>query len=163
MPAGDDAEHAAMPLGRVIDQRRGGGIGAVVFAEIAHLRFDLLPSGILLMKLTRQIAGAGGVRRQEKLYRGLRAVHAAGGIEAGRDAESDLAGGGRGGAGETRHIEERAQARIANIAQTGEAEGDDGAVLAGERNHVRHGGDGRQLEERFRQAAQLRLQASPAA
>ncbi len=112
-----------MPARRVVDQRGGGGIGAVAFAEIAHLGFDLLPPGVLLVELPRQIAGARGVRGQEQLDRGLGGVHAAGGIEARGDAESHLAGGGNGAAGEARHIEQRAQAGIANVAQTGKAEG----------------------------------------
>ena len=52
-------------------------------------------------------------------------------------------------------IEQRAQAGVAHLVEPAQAVSHQDAVLAGERNHVGHGGNRRQLEERFRDAPDL--------
>ncbi len=92
-------------------------------------------------------AGAGGVAGEEELDDVGGDVHAAGGVDAGGEAEADLGGGGWLVERELGELHEGAQAGLDGVGERGEAEGGDGAVFAGEGDGVGDGGDGDELEE----------------
>ncbi len=93
--AGHNAEHAAMPVLAVVDQRGGGVVHrADSLAGLADLRFHLLALGVLIVKLLRQLAGARRVVGEEQLDHRIGRIHAAGGIHARRDLKRHLARGG---------------------------------------------------------------------
>jgi hypothetical protein len=99
--------------------------------------------------LLRQLAGARRVAGEEQFDHRHGGIHAAGGIQARRNLERHLSGCRHSVAGKARHVQQRAQAGVADGAQTAQPVFDQDAVLAGERHHVGHRGDGHQLEERF--------------
>ncbi len=74
----------------------------------------------------------------------------------GADLERHLARvGRRASTGESGDVQQRAQAGIAHLRQPAQTVRHDDAILAGERHHVGHRGDGRQLQERFGNAPHL--------
>ncbi len=77
---------------------------------------------------------------------GLRRIHAAGGVDARRDLKAHLPRRWSRAVCESGDIEQRAQARIAHRAQAVEPVLDNDAILAGERNHVGHRGDGHDFQ-----------------
>ena len=90
---------------------------------------------------------AAGVAGEEELDYVAGDVHAAGGVDAGGEAEAYFDGGGRAVEGDLGDLHEGAEAGLDGVAELAEAEGDDGAVFAGERDGVGDGGDGDELEE----------------
>ena len=93
--AGDDAEHAAMPVLGVVNQRRGGFVHRHLLADLADLGFHLLALGILIVKLLRQLARARRVGGEKQLDHALRGIHAAGRVDARRNLKGHLARVGR--------------------------------------------------------------------
>ncbi len=110
------------------------------------------------VELLRECRGADGVAREEELDDIGGDVHAAGGVDAGREAEADLRGGGR--------LVEREAATCMSARRPGwtglrssrRPSETMAAVFAGERDGVGDGGDGDELEEAGQQhGSQTRL------
>jgi hypothetical protein len=131
--AGDDAQHAAVPLLRVVDQRGGGFFDSNGLAFLADTRLHLLALGILIVQRLRQLLGAGGVRR-ENISTTARAVSMRPAAFRRARFEGHLA---RGHGRSVKPATSRsAQTGIANRVETREAVVDDGAVLSGERYDI---------------------------
>ena len=92
-------------------------------------------------------AGGGGVAGEEHFDDVGGDVHAAGGVDAGGEAEADVGGGDGEGGVDLREFHEGAEAGLGGLLQLAEAERGDDAVFAGEGDGVGDGGDGEQLEE----------------
>ena len=91
--------------------------------------------------------GDGGIAGEEEFDYVAGDVHAAGCVDTGSYAEAYLGGSWGAVEGDLGDLHEGAQPWLDGVAELTEAEGDDGAVFAGERDGVGYGGDGYQLEE----------------
>ena len=89
---GDDADDAGVPALGADDQR---GVGLVRLAGGQRLGPDLfldqLALAVAFVELLGQPIGGRGVGRQQQIERQLRLAEAAGGVEARRQAEADVA------------------------------------------------------------------------
>ena len=101
------------------------------------------------LQLRGEFVGAGFVARGEELDDFGGDVHAAGGVDAGREAEGDVDGRERAtGRIDLRFAHQGSQAESDGTAQFGEAERDEDTIFAEQRNGIGDGGDGQHLEER---------------
>ena len=108
---------------------------------------------IQAVELLRQFAGAGRVPSEEEFDDVVRNVHAAGRVDAGRDAEADF---GRCRCAIQRDFSElhqRAQAGLDRIRKCSKPQCRDRAVLAGKRDRVGDRGNGDELQKRREQYA----------
>ena len=151
---GEDAEDSAMP-GGVVEDDASGGEGLVRVAHGFELALDGVEGvgfggatgGVEAVEFLGQFLRAAGVTGEEELDYVAGDVHAAGGVDAGGDAEAYFGGGGGAVEGDLGDLHEGAQAGLDGVAELAEAEGYDGSVFAGEWDGVGDGGDGYQLEE----------------
>ena len=152
---GEDAEDAAMPLGMAEDDALGW-VGTGFGAKGEQLELDGFEGGgfagaaVLVegVELLREFCGRGRgsrVRKSSTTSRGD--VHAAGGVDTRGEAEADLVCGGGAVQGDFGDLHEGAEARLNGVGELAQADGDDGAILAGEGDGVGDGGDGDELEE----------------
>ena len=149
---GENADDAAMPAVAVDDEEAVGGEfgvgGEAGFDGGERGGFGVAALAVEALELGGQLGGAVRVARGEELDDLGGDVHAAGGVDARREAEGDVeAGELLGGGIERGRGKERAQAGAHGAAQLAQAERGDGAVFAAERNGVGDGGDGRHLEK----------------
>jgi hypothetical protein len=104
------------------------------------------------LQLVGELGGAGSVTGAEQFNDVGGNVHAAGGVDAGREAEGDIEAGDRLGCRiELGCGEECAEACSDRLAQFAQAQGGDHAILATERNGIGDGGDGGHFEETWEQ------------
>jgi hypothetical protein len=148
---GEDADDAAVPAVSVDDETaglvevvlvelledfgQGGGLGG---AALDVQLFELLGDGL----------GAAGIFGGEELDDFGSDVHASGGVDARAEAEADVnrrefALGGV----ELSDLHQSAQTGVDGALQLLNAQGDEGAIFAEERDGVGYGSDGEQLEE----------------
>ena len=99
------------------------------------------------MQLLGERASDGRIAREEELDDVARDLHAAGGVQARREAEAYV-GRGDGARGvDAGKLHQRAQTGLRWAAELAQTNRSDGAVFVGERNGVRNGGNGEQLEK----------------
>ncbi len=128
--------------------RSGGSSSTRCVDRVENAAFFLLSLGVQLIEAVGDVAGAGRVFHAEQFNDVFRHVHAAGGIQARRDAERHFAGAQRTRAAYLRHFEQRPQPGIHRGAQGIESELGEDAVFAGQRHRVGHGCDRHHLHER---------------
>ncbi len=155
--AGDDADDAAMPA-FARENQRCIGVGnrlldALLKDCIGNGLFRLLTILIQLVQLGGEGAGAIAVVGQKHFDDVGCARHPTGCVDARRDLKCDVAGAGHIAFCEAGDVENGSQADVANAAEAGEAELDDRAIFAGERDDVGDGRDRNQLEQRFDRVA----------
>ena len=110
--------------------------------------FDIAALAVETLELGGELSGAVRVARGEELDDVGGDIHAAGGVDARREAEGDIeAGELLAGRIERGRGEERAQAGADGAAQLAQAERGDGAVFAAEWNRISDGGDGGHFEK----------------
>ena len=90
---------------------------------------------------------------EKQLDHVVRNVHAAGGVDARRNAEADLGRGRRAVQRDLGQLHQRAQAGLDGVRQRRKTQRRDRPVFADQRHRVRDGGDGDQLQERGHQHA----------
>ena len=114
----------------------------------ANLALHALPPGVLLLQLVGLCHRQEGVLLGQQLERPPRGAQSPARVQSRRDAEGDALAGERARL-DARALHQRRKSRpdMARIDAL-QAQVHDGAVLAGEGNHVRHGGDGRQIDAR---------------
>jgi len=153
--AGDDSHHAAMPA---FAREHQGGIhigdrllDALLEDRLGDLALGLLAVFIQLVELFGQRSRLNGIVGEKHFDHIGGAGHASGCVDARRDAKCHLPGAGRGTRLESRHVEQRAQARIPHVAQPFQSALHDHAVFAGKRHHIGHRGNRHQLQQRIDQ------------
>ena len=117
---------------------------------IENSAFFRLTLGVELVEFVGDLAGAGRVFHAEEFDHVAGNVHAAGGVDAGRNAESNFARS-QWPAADLRNFEQRLQPRIYRGAQRFETEFGEYAILPGQWHGVRDGGDGDYFHERLQE------------
>ena len=147
VPAPEQDHPVFQPLGLLFQQ---------FLRRLEDLQFRLLPPDVDVIQFMRQFLRPFRILAQHQLQRRHGTVHAACGIDAGCDGITDVLGGHR-LFGQPHFFQQSFQAGAVGVLQLPQTGLDQGAVLAGQRHHIRHGAHGGQIaavvQHLFRRAA----------
>ena len=121
---------------------QNGGLGLQLgLRGLGDLALGLLPGGVDLVQFMCQLGSAFLILTQHQLQGGHSAVHPARRVDAGGNGIADILGG-HGLAAQPHLIQQGQKAGPVRVLQQVQARFDQGAVLAGQGHHVRHGAHG---------------------
>ena len=149
------ADDAAMPAFAVQHNAKGIAERRVaadaLFERPQNAPLFFLAAGVELVEFAGQLAGTRRIFHAEKFDHIAGYIHAAGGIDAGRDTKPNFGGSGRAIRRNLRDFEQRFQSGIHRVAQCIQTEFGEDTIFAGERNRIGDGGDRRNFHKRQQQ------------